>query len=213
MAPDKVYELSTTDFSVVRSVASPSTTPTGIGGDNTVIWHGDYNTDLIYELDEAVVIEKTSSDTGSGLESLGDRIFGAVDGGSGVEALSLLAELIKADGGSGLDALVELIQLIEKLSSDAGSGIDALTALDVALIESDTASGLDFALLSASLLAADLGLGLDEVTALAKALLATDLGIGSDRLVAKIESPSREGAIRLPPEGRKISIPSREVYL
>lgn len=48
---DLIYELSTTDFSVVRSAASPSSSSSGIGGDANTIWHCDYNADLIYELD------------------------------------------------------------------------------------------------------------------------------------------------------------------
>jgi len=45
-----VYELSTTDLSVVRSASSPSTNPYGIGGDPTVIWHSDWGVDRVYEL-------------------------------------------------------------------------------------------------------------------------------------------------------------------
>ena len=47
---EKVYELSTTDFSVVRSTSSPSSGPSGIGGDSNVIWHCDSDTDKVYEL-------------------------------------------------------------------------------------------------------------------------------------------------------------------
>jgi len=47
---DKVYELSTTDFSVIRSAASPGGYGYGIGGDANTIWHCDADIDLIYEL-------------------------------------------------------------------------------------------------------------------------------------------------------------------
>jgi len=47
---DRVYELSTTDFSVVRYAASPSAAPAGVGGDAEKIWYCDYGVDIIYEL-------------------------------------------------------------------------------------------------------------------------------------------------------------------
>ncbi|GAH44038.1 unnamed protein product, partial [marine sediment metagenome] len=50
----KVYELSTTDFSVDREAASPGGAPYGIGGDASTIWHCDYVIDKVYELDAAV---------------------------------------------------------------------------------------------------------------------------------------------------------------
>lgn len=179
------------------------------------------------EWGDPVVTEKTSSDTGSGadallnrafmlpetgagVEALSSRVFGAAEIGSGIEALLLAAALTGAEAGFGIDAYISLLQFYEKFGSDTGTGIDALRARLFAA--ADTGSALEAVLLINAFLSTDSGLGA-ELSALMKALLATDLGIGSDRLVAKIESPSREGAIRLPPEGRKISIPSREVYL
>jgi len=47
---DQVYELSTTDFSVVRSASSPNISPSGIGGDPSVIWHCDADADQVYQL-------------------------------------------------------------------------------------------------------------------------------------------------------------------
>ena len=40
---------------VLRQASSPSTNPTGIGGDSNTIWHNDTNTDQVYELDAGVV--------------------------------------------------------------------------------------------------------------------------------------------------------------
>ncbi len=63
---DKVYELSTTDFSVDREVASPGAYPSGIGGDANTIWHCDYFADKVYELstmDFSVDREAVSPDT------------------------------------------------------------------------------------------------------------------------------------------------------
>ncbi len=71
------------------------------------------------------ITEKTSSDTGSGAESLVSRLFGAAETGSGVSAASLLAVLI-GTGETGLGS-----ELAAKIFSalDAGSGFDALKAL------------------------------------------------------------------------------------
>lgn len=177
------------------------------------------------------VIEKTSSDTGSGVEaliqtvtlvkaesgsgveSLGDRAFVLPESGGGVDASLLLAALLKVDVGSGLDALIELTQLIEKLSSDAGSGLDTLTALNIALMQSDTGTGLDTALLLAALLSSDQALGVDELLALAKAIIALDYAIGTDRFIALIQIPTKGGDMKLPPTLGQTSIPSGRVSL
>lgn len=47
---DLVYELYSTDFSVKRNAASPSSRPMGMGGNAGVIWHSDTTSDRIYEL-------------------------------------------------------------------------------------------------------------------------------------------------------------------
>jgi hypothetical protein len=36
---------------VQQQAASPSSSPTGIGGDANTIWHNDFSSDKIYELD------------------------------------------------------------------------------------------------------------------------------------------------------------------
>ena len=36
---------------VIRFASSPSSSPHGIGGDSNTIWHCDFNSDNIYELD------------------------------------------------------------------------------------------------------------------------------------------------------------------
>ncbi|GAI62556.1 unnamed protein product, partial [marine sediment metagenome] len=63
---DKVYELSTTDFSVAKQANSPAVSPAGIGGDSSKVWHCDTGTDLIYELstsDLSVVRSSSSPST------------------------------------------------------------------------------------------------------------------------------------------------------
>ena len=59
---DKVYELSTIGFGVIRSTYSPEDLPRGIGGDANTIWHCD-DCDKVYELSTAdfSVIRSASS--------------------------------------------------------------------------------------------------------------------------------------------------------
>jgi len=46
----RVYELSYTDFSVIRYASSPGGWPWGIGGNASKIWHCDLGDNLVYEL-------------------------------------------------------------------------------------------------------------------------------------------------------------------
>ena len=201
-------------------------------GDEAVYNYLQYYAISIYGIGETAITEKTSSDTGSGVEALTQTVLlvkadtgGGVESllsralvlpetGSGVDALvALLYNAVVSDTGSGLDAVIELTQLIEKLSSDAGTGIDALTALKIALTQSDTGTGLDTALLLAALIGADTGLGLDELLSLAKAIIALDYAIGTDRFIALIRTPTKGGDMRLPTTKGQVSIPSGEVSI
>jgi len=47
---DRIVEVSPTDFSIVRSAASPSTDPHGAGGTDTVIWFAETPVTAVYEL-------------------------------------------------------------------------------------------------------------------------------------------------------------------
>ena len=64
---DRIYELSTTDFSAVRNAAGPGLNPTGIGGAADVIWHCDANVNNVYELSttDFSVVRSANSPTGS----------------------------------------------------------------------------------------------------------------------------------------------------
>jgi len=68
---DKVYELSVTDFSVIRSADTPGAYPSGIGGDANTIWHC-YSTS-IYELSvtDFSVIRSVSLGSSSNLYGIG----------------------------------------------------------------------------------------------------------------------------------------------
>jgi len=157
------WELSVADFSVIRSVTGTVLTH-GVGGDNTVIWGASYSTDLVYELDEALITEKFASDTATGVEALTQTVL-----------------LVKADTGSGIDAVVELIKLIEKLASDSGVGTDTLVALLADITKADTGTGAD-TIINRVFSAIDSGLGIDELLSIA--LRAKDDGQGTDALVS-----------------------------
>jgi hypothetical protein len=69
---------------------------------------------------------KTSSETGSGAESLGSRLLGAAEAGSALEATILMAAAIADDSGLGLE-IGGLLKTI--YDGDWGVGLDALKAL------------------------------------------------------------------------------------
>lgn len=63
-----IHELSTTDFSSIRSIESPSIQPTGIGGDDDTIWHCNFSEKKNYELsttDFSVIRSADSPTTGN----------------------------------------------------------------------------------------------------------------------------------------------------
>jgi len=168
-------------------------------------------------------VEKTSSDSGSGSETLlsrayvlpevgtgsealGSRLLAAVEQGAGAE--TLLARLLAgAETALGLDAGRLIFT-----SSDVGSGSDVVLALEALLTGADSGSGIDTSFIIKALLSADSGLGTEAVAALLAKIVAGELMVGSDRLVVKIESAPMGGGMRLPPGG-KTSIPSRRVSL
>lgn len=135
-------------------------------------------------------VEKTSSDGGSGSEtllsrayalpevgagseSLGPRLLGAMEEGGGGE--TLLARLLAgAETASGLDASGLIF-----LSSDVGLGSDTVLALEALLAGDDSSSGIDTSFLIKVLLSSDSGLG-------------TEAMAGSDSFTVKIETAPGE---------------------
>ena len=147
------------------------------------------------------VTEKTSSDSGSGAEALGSRIFAAAEAGSGTGVSSLLAALI-GTGESGLGS-----EFATKIFSvfDAGSGVDAVIARLLAAVEAG--AGAEAALFIAALSSGDVGTGADLATLL-KNFLAGDEGRGIEALKALIEISgpdmklrARPGQVRIPFKG------------
>jgi len=148
----------------------------------------------------------TKSETGSGLEALGSRLLGAAEEGGGAEAL-LARLLASTETASGLE-----VGAIFFSSSDVGSGLDTILVLQALLTGADSGSGIDTSFIIKALFSTDSGLGTDAIAALLARIVAGELMVGSDCLVVKIESAPKGGGMRLPPGG-KTSIPSRRVNL
>jgi len=143
----------------------------------------------------------TSSDAGSGAESLGSRLFAVAEAGSGIGASSLLAALVGTEEtGLGSEFATKIFTAF-----DSGSGIDAVISRLLAATE--TGSSMEVALLITVLISGDGGLGADLSTLL-KAILAWDEGSGFDALKALIETTgsdmrlhARPGQVRIPSKG------------
>ncbi len=105
-----------------------------------------------------------------------------------------------SDAGSGVDALYSLETPEAKSSSDTGSGIEGAPVQSAALIGNETGSGIE-ALVARLLAAVDTGYGVEagnvEIEGLLKDLFASELGLGSDSLIAKIETPTKGGGMKL----------------
>ena len=148
--------------------------------------------------------EKTSSDAGSGAESLGSRLFGAAETGWGTGASSLLAVLTgTVETGLGSEFAAKIFSTF-----DSGSGIDAVIARLLAATE--TGSSVEVALLIAALISSDGGVGSDLSTLL-KAILAGDVGSGVEALKALIETAGSDMRLRARPG--QVRIPSKGVNL
>ena len=67
---DQIYELDTSDFSVIQQAASPYSNPSGIGGDANTIWHNDTGLDQVFELDADINQPPTATARRSHLMSM-----------------------------------------------------------------------------------------------------------------------------------------------
>jgi len=150
------------------------------------------------------ITEKSSSDSGSGTESLGSRLFGAAETGSGTGASSLLAALTGTEEtGLGSEFAAKIFSTF-----DSGSGIDTVIARLLAATE--TGSSVEVALLITALISSDGGVGSDLSTLL-KAILAGDVGSGVEALKALIETAGSDMRLRARPG--QVRIPSKGVNL
>jgi len=104
-------------------------------------------------------------------------------------------EKTSSDSGSGIDALYSLETPEAKSSSDTGSGAEGAPVQSAVLAGSETGSGIE-ALIARLLAAFDTGTG-TEVGGLLKNLFASELGQGSDSLIAKIETSTKGGGMKL----------------
>jgi len=146
----------------------------------------------------------SAAETGSGAESLDSRLFGAAETGSGTGASSLLAALTGTEEtGLGSEFAAKIFSAF-----DSGSGIDAVIARLLAATE--TGSSVEVALLIAALISSDGGAGSDLSTLL-KAILAGDAGSGVEALKALIETAGSDMRLRARPG--QVRIPSKGVNL
>ncbi len=104
-----------------------------------------------------------------------------------------------SDTGTGTDAVESLETPEAKTSSDAGAGAEGAPTASATLAGSESGSGIE-ALIS-RLLADDESGGATEASSLnteeLKSLFASEPGEGADRLVAKIEMPTKGGGMKL----------------
>jgi hypothetical protein len=161
-----------------------------------------YCTQAWVEVDYTSATEKSSSDSGSGVDAKASgNPLASIDRsetGSGAESLPARG-IALPDAGYGVDVYVSLQTPQAKTSSDAGSGAEGTPMSCATLAGSETGSGIETFV--ARLLAAfDSAYGVEavvEVGGQLKNLLATELGEGSDSLTAKIEMPTKGGGMKL----------------
>ncbi len=124
-------------------------------------------------------VEKTSSDTGSGVDvkASGNPLatLARSEVGGGIDGHKAVAPQSAGESGSGVDALTSLLGILAR--SDTGLGTDARLSLAVALIKADAGSGVE-AILGRAIVLAELGAGLEHI--LDRALVLTELGLGLD---------------------------------
>jgi len=163
--------------------------------------------------EEVTLVEKSSSDTGSGseasspiatlskadsgsgIEALLSRVLGVAEVGSGAEVCTLLATLVAAgEAGAGVEFASKAFS-----SADSGSGAESLvtrllatsetgtgteTLLSRLLRHTDSGLGADAGLtLLATLARAETGSGLDAFIGLITALTTNDTGLGVDKFL------------------------------
>ncbi|MBA7499061.1 hypothetical protein ES704_01800 [subsurface metagenome] len=118
-------------------------------------------------------------DVGEGVESYGDRDFGAAEEGLGEDLASLLAERIRADSGMGMDALISFLTSVSKFGTDSGAGVD-VAILKAFRERLDTGIGVE-AIVGRDIVKAEVGAGLDALAALLIFLVKSDTGEGLDQ--------------------------------
>lgn len=175
--PDAQLELDIEGFNDVWAYLGECIDPTDsqtftLYADDAVSLYGEGGT---------AVTEKTSSDTGSGVDA--------------VESLETQQDKTSADTGSGVDVVESLQTPQAKTSSDAGSGTEGTPLASAVLAGSESGSGIEA--LIARLLTGDESGAAVEDEELLKDLFASELGEGSDRLTAKIEMPTKGGGMKL----------------
>jgi len=150
LVADRIYELSVTDFSVIRQSPSPNIVPTGIGGDTERIWHADDNAYRLYELstvDFSVIRSRTSPfvDTG-GIGGNAEKVWYTDPSDTIYELspsdLSTIREAPSPQiGASGIGGAIDIIWFSASVVVD-GLNIYELSTEDFSVIRSAPAPGV-----------------------------------------------------------------------
>jgi len=175
----------------------------------------EFGTKLFSSTDSGSGLESLSSrllaasEIGTGTENLLSRLLGHTDSGVGADAsLTLLATLARAETGSGVDIFISLITAA-LATSDAGLGIDKLLGRAISLF--DAGSGIDVATLCKVFLSTDSGVGLEALTNLLALILTTETGSASEQLRVKIMTSAGATDMKLPTKMGKARIPFKGV--
>ena len=170
-------------------------------------WYEVGVTQVYVEVNYTPIVNKNSSDTGSGVDALVSgnplAIHAKSDTGAGTDAVpsgNPLATLIKSDAGAGVDAkasgnpLAAIVRsetgagadvILARLLgfTDQGAGTEAISDLLATFLKTDSGTGVDaITMVSNIIYSSDLGTGVDALTALLGEIIRSDSGLGTESL-------------------------------
>jgi len=126
---------------------------------------------------------KQSLDTGSGVDAILELVNVIFESETGIgvdEWTPILAEVLKADTGLGAE-LAELFLL----GTETGSGMDAVFGIVNIILDSDVGGSID-AVLTQTILGADIGAGVDEWADQLAAVFESETGAGADEILESL---------------------------
>ncbi len=159
---------------------------------NQALTHYSPVTLSLYGEGEMPPTEKSSSDTGSGVDAYVSletpEAKASSDTGSGVDAKASgnpVATLVKAETGSGSDVLSQVQAILD--GAETGSGVDAVDSLETpeAKTSSDAGSGVEGTPAQSAILAgSETGAGIEALTS--RLLAGGETGGGAEGLIARL---------------------------
>ena len=176
---DRHYKHSGFSSTISDSYASPSSFPMGI------TWDGRFGVVEKYSSETGVgmesIIEQLASfieaETGSGIDAEGERKAILIQTETGTGAEEEIVGLKDSEVGNGIGAISDLLGELE--DSEVGSGIGAISDLLGELEDSEVGSGIGaISDLLGELEDSDLGVGIDSLRSLLAAIDDSDLGSG-----------------------------------